>query len=71
MTFNDTSSFAWKLPCAIQAVFSGVVLIGAFFIPESPRFLMNKGREDEARQFLMHYHGNDNPDHVCYKYIYI
>jgi hypothetical protein len=65
MTFDDTSAWAWKLPTAVQALFSGLVLAGCFVIPESPRYLMNQGREDEAREFLVHYHGNDKSDHVC------
>ncbi|KAJ3190818.1 hypothetical protein HDU82_003812 [Entophlyctis luteolus] len=60
---SDTNNFTWQLPVGVQAVFSGIVLIGCFFIPESPRWLMSKGREEEARKFLVHYHGNDKEDH--------
>ena len=38
------------------------VLFATFLIPESPRFLINKGREDEALAFLVKYHGNGNPE---------
>lgn len=34
---------------------------GVFFIPESPRFLIANGREEEAIAFLVKYHGNGNP----------
>jgi hypothetical protein len=29
-----------------------------FFLPESPRYLMANGREEEAIDFLVRYHGN-------------
>jgi sugar porter (SP) family MFS transporter len=54
---------AWQIPIGIQAVFSGIVLIGCFFIPESPRYMMSTGKEEEAKQFIIHYHGNDQEDH--------
>ncbi|KAJ3345557.1 hypothetical protein HDU83_003941 [Entophlyctis luteolus] len=63
MSYVDTGPFAWQLPIGVQAAYSGVVLIGCLFIPESPRWLMNKGREEEVRRFLVHYHGNDIDDH--------
>lgn len=31
-------------------------------MPETPRFLMSVGREEEAMGFLVKYHGNGNPD---------
>jgi hypothetical protein len=35
---------------------------GVFFIPESPRYLIANGREEEAIAFLVKYHGNGNPE---------
>ncbi|KAJ3408923.1 hypothetical protein HDV05_004680, partial [Chytridiales sp. JEL 0842] len=63
MTFIADKPIAWQLPVGMQAFFSGMVLIGNFFIPESPRWMMAKGREEEARKFLVHFHGNDKEDH--------
>ncbi|KAJ3353397.1 hypothetical protein HDU83_006882 [Entophlyctis luteolus] len=63
MSYVDTTPLSWQLPVAIQALFSGVVLTGCFFIPESPRWLMDKGRDEEVRRFLVHYHGNEIEDH--------
>lgn len=34
-----------------------VVICSVFFIPESPRFLMANGKEQEALDFLVKYHG--------------
>ncbi|MCY6855972.1 MFS transporter, partial [Escherichia coli] len=36
--------------------------IGSFLIPESPRFLVAAGREDEARSVLSRIHGDDAVD---------
>jgi len=33
-----------------------------YWIPESPRWLINKGREDEALQLLAYYHAEGNMD---------
>ena len=44
-----------------QGVPAGFVLIFVWFIPESPRWLMQNGRSEEARAFLVKYHGNNDP----------
>ncbi|KAJ5658652.1 uncharacterized protein N7484_002301 [Penicillium longicatenatum] len=42
------STRQWRIPVAIQLVPGGLMLIGLFFLKESPRWLMSKGRQDEA-----------------------
>lgn len=43
---------AYLVPIALQWAFAGFVLFGALLIPESPSFLVAKGRiEDAARSF--------------------
>lgn len=37
-------------------------MVGVFFIPESPRFLLANGKDQEAHEFLIKYHGNGNPN---------
>ena len=43
------TDLAWRLPLALQTVPAVILLIGAPFLPFSPRWLMSKGREGECR----------------------
>ncbi|KAH6999519.1 general substrate transporter [Ilyonectria destructans] len=43
---------AWRLPIAFQITFALVVVLLVFGLPESPRWLLVKGREQEAIQVL-------------------
>lgn len=43
---------AWRWMYLMQAVPAAVFLVALFFIPESPRFLVSKGRHDEASAVL-------------------
>ncbi|KAI4850834.1 general substrate transporter, partial [Aureobasidium sp. EXF-8846] len=53
------TELAWRLPLCLQCV-PAVVLLGAsFFLPFSPRWLMSKGREEEARVNIAKLHGLD------------
>ncbi|KAJ6013429.1 hypothetical protein N7540_008020 [Penicillium herquei] len=38
----------WRTPVAIQLIPGGLMLIGLFFLKESPRWLMKQGRREEA-----------------------
>lgn len=52
------SSWQWRLPYILQVPFAAYILIAVQFVPESPRFLISKGRDEEAMKFLADYHGN-------------
>lgn len=42
------STWAWRIPSAIQGLFSILCVVILPFIPESPRWLIHKGRHEEG-----------------------
>jgi len=48
---------AWRWMFWLQAIPAAIYLVALFVIPESPRFLMAKGREDDAHKVLVRLFG--------------
>jgi MFS family permease len=59
---QDNKPLQWRIPLAIPTVISLVPMVVVFFIPESPRWLVNKGRSEEARTSLSAFRGIDPHD---------
>ena len=55
---NITGNLSWRLPTGLQCLMPGIQLLGLYLIPESPRYYIARGKEENARQFLIKYHGN-------------
>ncbi|KAL1842139.1 hypothetical protein VTK73DRAFT_3196 [Phialemonium thermophilum] len=56
-------SVSWRFPLAFQIVFCIFILCFIPFMPESPRWLVLKKRDDEAREILSAVHDLDVHDH--------
>ncbi|KAI1437064.1 putative MFS lactose permease [Xylaria sp. CBS 124048] len=56
------SNWAWRVPLILQSFSCVIVMFTIWFIPESPRWMMSQGRNDDALEFLIKYHGNGDPN---------
>jgi hypothetical protein len=50
------SNWGWRIPSLLQATPSIIQLIFVMLVPESPRWLVAKGRGAEAEAILVKYH---------------
>lgn len=60
--YLQPSSISWRFPIACQNLFCIIILLGVPFLPESPRWLMLKGRRQEATAILSALHDLDESD---------
>ncbi|KAF0322696.1 lactose permease [Colletotrichum asianum] len=61
-TANIPGDMSWRVPYIVQVVPAAVMSVTVWFIPESPRWLFAKQKDDAAKSVLIKYHGNGNPD---------
>ncbi|CAK7223967.1 hypothetical protein SEUCBS140593_005414 [Sporothrix eucalyptigena] len=54
--YAEGTSFAWRFPNAVLCLVALILLAGSFFIPESPRWLVQHDRNDEALAILCKLH---------------
>ncbi|KAI9684852.1 MAG: hypothetical protein M1822_005500 [Bathelium mastoideum] len=52
LSFVQDDSVSWRFPLALQGFMIGTLAISAPWWPESPRWLLRHGREEEAREVL-------------------
>jgi SP family sugar:H+ symporter-like MFS transporter len=48
---------SYQIPLAVMFAVPVMILVGAFFIPESPRWLVGMGRNEEAKRSLIRLRG--------------
>lgn len=59
---NMTGNITWLLPLWLQMLFSGLIVLFIWFMPESPRWLYVHGKQEKTKDFLTKFHGNGNPE---------
>ena len=57
------SEIGFRIPIWCQLCSSVIVVLGVYWLPESPRWLMAQDRIEDATQVLARYHGEGNRQH--------
>ncbi|KAF5322271.1 hypothetical protein D9619_000128 [Psilocybe cf. subviscida] len=72
-TFQMSTNWGWRIPSLLQVCPSLLQITFVAFLPESPRWLISKGRGDEARAILIKYHaeGDETSEFVKAEYVQI
>jgi len=60
--YGLSSSGNWRLMFGLAAIPAGLLFVGTLFQPESPHWLISRGRDDQARQILERYREPDQID---------
>ena len=55
-TTKIPNSLCWRIPVWCQMVFSGFVVLGVPFLPETPRWLIANDRHEEALEVMVSSH---------------
>lgn len=69
-TKRINNDWCWRVPALTQAAPSIIQLAAIWFIPESPRWLIAKERNEEALAILAKYHANGDADNATVQFEY-
>ncbi len=64
-----SGQFQWRFPLAIQIPFGVILFFGMFWLPESPRWLAFKNRQDEAFEVLKLLHDQETEEFVQMEFV--
>ncbi|KAJ3569260.1 hypothetical protein NP233_g5174 [Leucocoprinus birnbaumii] len=58
-TQNRAGNSSWQIPVAVQFIWAFILAAGMAVLPESPRWLVKRGRDEDARKSLARLTGHD------------
>ncbi|KAK5174382.1 uncharacterized protein LTR77_001462 [Saxophila tyrrhenica] len=58
--YSTNLTFGWRGPIAFTCIPALLLTIGCFFVPESPRYLLMRGRSDQAWTIVQRLHHDQN-----------
>ncbi|KAI0750132.1 general substrate transporter [Daedaleopsis nitida] len=59
------SNTQWRLPLGLQLAPAGLLFVGSFWMPRSPRWLLEHGRDEEALTVVHKLHGTTPEAHAA------
>ncbi|KAK6197041.1 putative hexose transporter [Scheffersomyces amazonensis] len=68
-TRNINGANAWRVPSYLQGFLPLVQLSMVWMVPESPRFLISKGKSEQARRILHKYHTGSSEDERAHRLV--
>lgn len=57
------ADLTWRFPIAFQIIFGIIIVVGMFYLPESPRYLISRGKVHEGEYVLAALAGKEIDDH--------
>lgn len=62
------SNWGWRIPSILQLALPLLQMVVAFFGPESPRWLVDKGKTEQAKAFFTKFHAAGDSEHPIVSY---
>ncbi|KAJ5623057.1 hypothetical protein N7490_011662 [Penicillium lividum] len=59
---DNTTADAYRIPFGIQWIWPPILIVGVYFAPESPWWLIRKGRVEEAKRSLLRLTTTNDPE---------
>ena len=67
---NIQNTWCWRLPSLLQGIFAAFQLLGIWFVPESPRWYIQKNRPEKALKIISHYFANDDENDITVQFVH-
>ncbi|KAL5353318.1 hypothetical protein ACLOAV_001354 [Pseudogymnoascus australis] len=61
-SYSSNNDFTWRFPIAFQVVFGIILAVGAWFLPESPRWLLSRDRHEDGLAVISALYGLPEDD---------